>query len=32
VEGCPERIGEEDPEGETLLRGEWEEMDREMAL
>ena len=32
MEGCPERIGEEDPEGETLLRGEWEEGDREMAL
>jgi hypothetical protein len=23
VEGCLERIGEDDPEGETLLRGEW---------
>ncbi len=32
VEGCLERIGEDDPEGEQLLRGEWEEGDREMAL
>ena len=32
VEGCPERIGEDDPQGETLLRGEWEEVHRELAL
>ncbi len=32
VEGYLERIGEDDPEGERLLRGEWEEGDREMAL
>ena len=32
VEGCLERIGEDDPEGEQLLRGEWEEGDRVMVL
>ena len=32
VEGCLERIGEDDPQGADLLRGEWEEGDREMAL
>ncbi len=32
VEGCLERIGEDDPEDEDLLRGEWEEGDREMVL
>lgn len=32
VEGCLERIGEDDPEGEDLLRGEWEEGDKELAL
>ena len=32
VEGCLERIGEDDPEGEDLLRDEWKEGDKEMAL
>ncbi|HEV2744210.1 MAG TPA: hypothetical protein VGV91_13725, partial [Rubrobacter sp.] len=32
VEGCLERIGEDDPKGEDLLRGEWEEGDKGMAL
>jgi hypothetical protein len=32
LESRPERIGEDDPEGEALLRGEWEEGDREMVL
>jgi hypothetical protein len=32
VEGCLERIGEDDQEGEDLLRSEWEEGDREMVL
>jgi hypothetical protein len=32
VEGCLERIGEDDPEGENLLRSEWEEGDKEMVL
>ncbi len=32
VEGCLERIGEDDPEGEDLLRSEWEEGDREITL
>ncbi len=32
VEGCLERIGEDDPEGEEILRGEWEEGDRDMVL
>ncbi len=32
VEGCLERIGEDDPEGADLMRGEWQEGDREMAL
>jgi len=32
VEGCLERIGEDDQEGEDLLRGEWEEGDWEMVL
>ncbi len=32
VEGCLERIGEDGPEGEDLLRSEWEEGDRELAL
>jgi hypothetical protein len=32
VEGCLERIGEDDQEGEDLLRGEWEEGDKEMVL
>jgi len=32
VEGCLERIGEDDQEGEDLLRGEWEEGERDMVL
>jgi len=32
VEGCVERIGEDDPEGEDLLRDEWEEGDRKVVL
>ena len=32
VEGCLKRIGEDDTEGEDLLRGEWEEGDRGMVL
>jgi hypothetical protein len=32
VEGCLERIGEDDPEGEMLLRGEWEEGERDLVL
>jgi hypothetical protein len=32
VEGCLERIGEDDQEGEDLLRGEWEEGDWGMVL
>ncbi len=32
VEGCQERIGEDDPEGAEILRGEWEEGDRDMVL
>lgn len=32
VEGCLERIGEDDPEGEMFLRAEWEEGDKEMVL
>jgi len=32
VEGCLERIGEDDQEAEDLLRGEWEEGDKEMVL
>lgn len=32
VEGCLERIGEDDPEGEDLLRGEWEEGDRDLVM
>jgi hypothetical protein len=32
VEGCLERIGEDDPEGEDLLRSEWEEGDRDLVL
>jgi hypothetical protein len=32
AEGGLERIGEDDPEGEDMLRGEWEEGDKEMAL
>ena len=32
VEGCLERIGEDDPEGEEILRGEWEEGVQEMVL
>jgi hypothetical protein len=32
VEGCLERMGEDDPEGEDFLRSEWEEGDKEMAL
>jgi hypothetical protein len=33
VEGCLERIGEDDPDGEMLLRGIWEEGDdREFIL
>jgi hypothetical protein len=27
VEGCPERIGEDDPDEEEFLRGIWEEYD-----
>lgn len=32
VEGCLERVGEDDPEGEGLLRSEWEEGDKDMVL
>lgn len=32
MEGYLERIGEDDPEGEDLLRGEWEEGDKELAI
>ena len=32
VEGCLERISEDDPEGEDLLRDEWEEGDKDLAL
>jgi hypothetical protein len=32
VEGCLERIGEDDPEGEDLLRGEWEDGEKERLL
>jgi hypothetical protein len=32
VEGCLERIGEDDPHGETLLRDLWEEREREVVL
>lgn len=32
VEGCLERIDEDDPDGEDLLRGKWEKGDKEMAL
>ena len=32
MEGCPERMGEDDPQAEALLRGEWEEGDRELEL
>ncbi len=33
VEGCLERIGEEDPDGETLLRELWEDKgEREFVL
>lgn len=32
VEGCLERIGEDDPEGEDLLRGEWEEGEKDLVL
>lgn len=32
VEGCLERIGEDDAEGEDLLRAEWEEGDRDFVL
>ncbi len=32
VEGCLERIIEDNPEGEEFLRSEWKEGDREMAL
>ncbi len=32
VEGCLERVGEDDPEGEETLRGEWEDGDRHMVL
>ncbi len=32
VEGCLERIGEHDSEGEDILRGEWEEVEREVVL
>ena len=31
MEGCLERIGEDDPESEDLLRGDWEEGNREVA-
>ena len=27
MEGCPERIGEDDPDEEEFLRGIWEEYD-----
>ena len=32
MEGRLERIGEDDPEGEALLRGEWEEGERGVVL
>jgi len=32
VEGCLERVGEDDTEGEDLLRSEWEEGDQDMVL
>ncbi len=32
VEGSLERIGEDDPEGEEPLRGEWEEGERDLVL
>ncbi len=31
VEGCLEKISEDDPEGEMFLRAEWEEGEREMV-
>jgi len=32
VEGCLDSIGENDQQGEDMLRGEWEEGDWEMVL
>ncbi len=32
VEGCLERVGEDDPHGETFLRDLWEEGETEMVL
>ncbi len=32
VEGCLERIGEDDPDGEGLLRELWEEGEKDMVL
>ncbi len=32
VEGCLERIGEDDPDGEALLRGLWEEGETNLVL
>jgi hypothetical protein len=32
VEGCLQRIGEDDPQGEMLLRDEWEEGERNLVL
>jgi hypothetical protein len=32
VEGCLQRVGEDDTEGEDLLRSEWEEGDKDMVL
>ena len=32
LEGCPERTGENNPEGLLTFRGKWEEGDREMIL
>jgi hypothetical protein len=32
VEGCLDSIGEDDQQGEDMLRGEWEEGDWEMVL
>ncbi len=32
VEGCLERIGQDDPDGEALLRDLWEDGETEMVL
>jgi hypothetical protein len=32
VEVCLKRTGEDDPEGKDLLRGRWEEMQRDVVL